>query len=58
MYIGLPSLTYRLQPPKRPAWERITPLAPPFGISTSAVMVCERFLVLMKTFSVIPIMPS
>ena len=35
-----------------------TPLTPPLGIVTSAVMVCDRFLTLMKTFSVIPIMPS
>ena len=36
----------------------IVPLAPPSGTSTSAVIVFDLFLTLMKTFSIIPVMPS
>ena len=33
-------------------------MAPPAGLSTSAVIVSERFLMLMNTFSDIPFMPA
>ncbi len=49
---------YRLQPAKRPPWQMITPLPPSLGISTSAVMVCDLFLTLMKVFSIMPVIPS
>ena len=47
-----------VDPRNRPAWARITPLAPPLGILTSAVIVWERFFVLMKIFSDMPVIPS
>jgi len=36
----------------------MTPLAPFFGISTSAVIECDLFFRLMKTFSDIPSIPG
>ena len=36
----------------------MTPSPPSSGISTSAVIVCERFLTLMKAFSVMWVMPG
>ena len=58
MYAGLPSFMYSDQPPKRPPCDRIAPLAPPAGMSSSAVILLERFLMFMKVFSSMPCMPS
>ena len=49
--LALPSLAYRAQPPKRPPWAMITPLAPALGASTSAVTEKDLFLILTTLFS-------
>ena len=54
MYEGFPSFMYRDLPPKRPPCNRIAPLAPRAGISRSAVILLERFLMFMKVFSSMP----
>ena len=48
---------YSDQPPKRPPCDRIAPLARA-GISSSAVILLDRFLMFMKVFSSMPCMPS
>ena len=39
-----PFLTYNTQPPVIPAWSMMMLLAPPTGITTCALMLCDLFL--------------
>jgi hypothetical protein len=54
-YLGLPwCRRYRLQPPNAPPWAMITPLPPPSGTTTWAVMEWDLFFRLMTEFPTEP----
>ena len=49
---------YSDHPPKRPPCDRMAPFARVAGITRSAVILLDRFLMFMNVFSSIPCIPS